>query len=104
MTSVSKREPGHNLNNSKTLKGLGSVGPGSYSPKSFEKSAAYKNMNYPPFMIQDDRWSPDKAAIKNNIPGPGAYSLAGDMNKGKMVSMNTDKGTYYIQDANTAQK
>ena len=41
------------------------------------------------------KWSPDKAAIKKNIPGPGAYSIAGDMNKGKIVAINPIKGNSY---------
>ena len=57
---------------------------------------AYKNMRPPPFNTQDQKWSPDKNAIKNNIPGPGAYSIAGDLNKGKVVAINPDKGRVSI--------
>ncbi len=53
-------------------------------------------MRPPPFNTQDQKWSPDKNAIKNNVPGPGAYSIAGDLNKGKVIAINSDKGRISI--------
>jgi len=44
-------------------------------------------MHLPPFMSQEGKWSPEKESIKKNIPGPGAYSLAGDLNKGTAMAI-----------------
>jgi len=38
-------------------------------------------------MSQEGKWSPEKESIKKNIPGPGAYSLAGDLNKGTAMAI-----------------
>ena len=105
MTSVSKRSIDDHIPNSKDLKSTGGIGPGSYSPKSFSKEFAYQNVRAPPFGFQDNKWSPEKMAIKKNIPGPGAYNIGGNMNKGKVVPINPDAGrSYFIQDPGNAQK
>lgn len=43
-------------------------------------------------MTKGDKWSPEKTAIKKNVPGPGAYTIANDLNKGKVIAINPDKG------------
>ena len=94
MISTSKRNFYDYLNETnKKNKNTEGIGPGTYSPKPFDKSIAYKNVRPPPFNTQDQKWSPDKSALKSNIPGPGAYSVAGDMNKGRVIAINPEKGT-----------
>ena len=74
MTSVSKRKLEDFISSGKNTE----ASPASYSPKQFEKSAAYRNMKPPPFNSQESKWSPEKPAIKNNVPGPGAYKINGN--------------------------
>lgn len=116
MTSVNKRSIDDLMPNAKELKNTMGIGPGSYSPKVFSKEAAYKNMRAPPFNCQDNKWSPERLAIKKNVPGPGAYNIVGEMNKGKgnTFAMASDfqlinfsnypykLGTYSISDPNNA--
>lgn len=94
ITSVTKRKLDDYFYSKKEIKNAEGIGPGTYSPKPFEKTSVYKNMRPPAFYSQDPKWSPDKTAIKNNIPGPGAYSISGDLNKGKVVAINPEKGSY----------
>ena len=70
MISVSKRK----LEDYMVPKNSSNPSPTSYSPKQFDKSSVYKNLRAPPFNLQEQKWSPEKVAIKNNIPGPGAYN------------------------------
>lgn len=92
MTSVSKRKVEDYMLKSNDVKLTEGIGPGTYSPKQFDKSAAYQNVRPAPFLTQDQKWSPDKTAIKNNMPGPGAYNISGDLNKGKVIAINPERG------------
>lgn len=60
--------------------------------KPFDRNAYYQNLRSPPFLTQENKWSPERNAIKKNIPGPGAYNIGSDLNKGKVVAINVDKG------------
>lgn len=93
MTSVSKRKLEDYIMASKDLRATQAVGPGTYSPKPFDKAVAYQNMRAPPFLSKEHRWSPDKT----DNPGPGAYNLAGNLNKGKVLALGIDKGNYYLK-------
>ena len=94
MTSVSKRK----LEDYMVPKQANDTSPAMYSPKSFNKNAAYQNVKPAPFNSLEQKWSPEKQAIKKNIPGPGAYNVSGNLNKGKVIAVDGTPGTYYIQD------
>ena len=96
---ISKRNIEDYVHNSKDLKDIKGIGPGTYSPIPFLQETAKQNAKSPPFNTQDSKWSPEKYAIKNNIPGPGAYNISHGMNTGKVITLNMDKSKkfYYSQ-------
>lgn len=99
MTSISKRK----VDDYMVPKHTNHTSPVQYSPKSMEKDAIYKNTKQPAFNSQEGKWSPERQAIKKNIPGPGAYNMSGNLNKGKLVAVDGTQGTYYVQDNSQSQ-